>query len=130
MILFIALQEGLIEKPDDISMRDFVDNTVDIPDTLPKDELMELQKIQQEMMLGLECRHGALERMGRDNITKKLAEVDRERQMYPELFNPALQSIWYNNNYQTPTNAGGMMNGQTPVEQTRIELTGQNGGAE
>lgn len=130
MILFIALQEGLIEKPDDISMRDFVDNTVDIPDTLPKDELMELQKIQQEMMLGLECRHGALERMGRDNIPKKLAEVDRERQMYPELFNPALQSIWYNNNYQTPINAGGMMNGQTPVEQTRIELTGQNGGAE
>ena len=44
-ILFIAMQEGLIVKPDNISIRDFVKNTVKLPDTLPKDELMELQKI-------------------------------------------------------------------------------------
>ena len=130
IILFIALEEGLIEKPNDISMKDFVANEVEIPDTLPKDELIELQKIQQEMSLGLECRHGALERMGKDNIAKKIAEIDKERQQYPELFNPALQASWYQNNYQSPTNAGGMMNGQTPNEQIRIETTGQNGGTE
>ena len=130
MILFIGMAEGLIEKPDDISMKDFVYNEVEIPDTLPKDELIELQKIQQEMMMGLECRHGAMERMGKDNISKKLADIDKERQEYPELFNPALQATWYQNNFQSPTNAGGMMNGQTPQEQMRIAVTGQNGGAE
>lgn len=130
MILFISLQEGLIEKPEEVSMKDFVANEVEIPDTLPKDELIELQKVQQEMMMGLECRHGAMERLGKDNIPKKLAEIDKERQEYPELFNPALQAQWYTNNFQSPTNAGGMMNGQTPVEQMRVAMTGQNGGSE
>lgn len=130
MILFISMSEGLIEKPEEISVKDFVANTVEIPDTLPKDELIELQKIQQEMMLGLECRHGAMERIGKSNIPKKIAEIDKERAQYPELFNPTLQTQWYSNNFQTPTNAGGMMNGQTPQEQMRVAMTGQNGGAE
>lgn len=130
MILFIALQENLVEKPEDISMKDFVANEVEIPDTLPKDELIELQKIQQEMMMGLECRHGAMERLGKNNISKLLAEIDKERQQNPELFNPALQAQWYTNNFQTATNAGGMLNGQTPAEQMRVAMTGQNGGAE
>jgi hypothetical protein len=130
MILFISMSEGLIEKPEEISVKDFVANTVEIPDTLPKDELIELQKIQQEMMLGLECRHGAMERIGKSNIPKKIAEIDKERAQYPELFNPTLQAQWYSNNFQTPTNAGGMLNGQTPQEQMRVAMTGQNGGAE
>ena len=122
-ILFIAMQEGLIVKPDNISIRDFVKNTVKLPDTLPKDELMELQKIQQEMTLGIENRQGALERMGRNDILKKLKEVDSERQEHPELFNPMLQSTWYQNRL----NSGGMMNGETPLETVRKEMTGQNG---
>lgn len=102
-----------------------------IPDTLPKDELIELQKLQQEMTLGLECRHGAMERLGKDNIHKKLAEIDVEREQHPELFNPMLQQTWYQNqSMQTPTNAGGMLNGQTPQEEMRKTMTGQNGGAE
>ena len=131
MVLFIALREGLIQKPEDISMKDFVNTTVELPDTLPKDELVELQKIQQEMSLGLECRHGALERMGRvTNIAKKLAEIDEERQKFPELFNPALQQLWYQQRTgMGATNAGGMLNGQTPPEQMRVAMTGQNGGA-
>ena len=129
MILFIALAEGLIQKPDNISMKDFVYNEVEILSTLPKDELLELQKIQQEMMMGLECRHGAMERMGKDNISKKLAEVDEERNQHPELFNLSLQADWYKA-YLSRTNAGGMLNGQTPQEQMRIAMTGQNGGAD
>jgi len=128
MVLFVALHHGLIQKPDDITMKDFVTNTVDLPDTLPKDELIELQKIQQEMLLGLECRHGAMERLGKDNITKRLAEIDKERHQFPELFNPALQQMIMQNRMNT--NAGGMLNGQTPQEQMRIETTGQNGGAQ
>lgn len=125
-ILFIAMYHGLIEKPEDISMKDFVSNGVTLPDTLPKDELMELQKIQQEMTLGIECRHGAMERTGKTDIDRKLKEIDAERQEHPELFNPMLQQTWYQNQ-QSATNAGGMMNGQTPVETVRKEMMGQNG---
>lgn len=125
-ILFIAMYHGLIEKPEDISIRDFVSNEVTLPDTLPKDELMELQKIQQEMTLGIECRHGAMERTGKTDIDRKLKEIDAERQEHPELFNPMLQQTWYQNQ-QSATNAGGMMNGQTPVEIVRKEMMGQNG---
>lgn len=126
MILFISLHHNLIEKPENISMKDFLRNDVELPDTLPKDELMELNKIQQEMTLGLECRHGAMERLGKDNVPKKLAEIDKERTEHPELFNPMLQQTWYQNQ-MSPTNAGGMMNGQTPIETLRKEMTGQNG---
>ena len=129
MIIFLSLYHGLIEKPENITMKDFLKNTVKIPDTLPKDELIELQKIQQELTLGVECRHGAMERMGKENITKKIAEIDTERALHPELFNPMLQQTWYQNNQMGQTNAGGMMNGQTPVETVRKEMTGQNGGA-
>ena len=128
MLLFISLHHGLIQKPEDISMKDFLRNEVEIPDTLPKDELIELQKIQQEMTLGLECRHGAMERTGKDNVAKKLAEIDKERVEHPELFNPMLQTVWYQNQHMGQTNAGGMLNGQTPIETIRKEMTGQNGG--
>lgn len=131
IIMFISMYHGLIEKPEEITMKEFISNEVKIPDTLPKDELLELQKLQQEMTLGLECRHGAMERLGKDNIHKKLAEIDKERLQHPELFNPMLQQIWYQNqSMQTPTNAGGMLNGQTPQEEIRKTMTGQNGGAE
>lgn len=133
MVLSISLKEGIIEKPVDISMRDFLNNDVELPDTLPKDLLMELNQIQQELTLGLECRHGAMERLGRDNVRKRIDEIDRERAEHPELFNPLLQTTWYQNQVnpstQSPTNAGGMMNGQTQQEQKRVEMTGQNGGA-
>lgn len=130
MILFISLYHDLIEKPEDVSMKDFLRNEVELPDTLPKDGLIELQKIQQEMTLGLECRHGAMRRLGKDNVPKKLAEIDNERAEHPELFNPMLQQTWYQNQQMSQTNAGGMLNGQTPIETMRKEMTGQNGGQE
>lgn len=127
MITYISLYHGLIQKPENITMKDFLRNEVELPDTLPKDELIELNKIQQEMTLGLECRHGAMERIGKDNIPKKIAEIDKERTEHPELFNPMLQQAWYQNQ-MSQTNAGGMLNGNTPVEEIRKEMTGQNGG--
>lgn len=131
MIIYMSLYHGLIEKPDFISMKDFLSNEVKLPDTLPKDLLLELQMIQQELTLGIECRHGAMQRLGVDNIPQKISEVDEERKIHPELFNPMLQQTWYQNESgMTPTNAGGMMNGQTPQEEIRKTLTGQNGGAE
>ena len=123
MILHISLIEGLIELPPNISKKDFLDNEVILPDTLPKDELIELQKIETEMKLGLECRHGAMERTGKDNIQSKIAEIDKERSEHPEIFNPALQAPWYQNQLNS-----GVTNGQTSIEQVRKEVTGQNGG--
>ena len=129
MIIYIALHHGLIEIPENCSKKDLLANTVVIKDTLPKDKLIELQMIQQELLLGLECRHGAMERLGKEDIKNKLNEIDRERAEHPEIFNSALQQFWYQNKMQSPTNAGGMMNSQTPKEQLEIEMTGQNGGA-
>ncbi len=125
MILKIALQMGFIEKPENMSMKEFLYNKVTLPDTLPKDELIELQKIQQEMLMGLECRHGAMERLGKENITSKLNEIDVEREAHPEIFNSALQQLIYQNKLNS-----GMTNGETPVEQVRKEVTGQNGGGD
>lgn len=127
-ILYIALVEGLITKPDDVPMNNFLENEVTIPDTLPKDRLLELQQIQLEMALGMECRHGALERLGADNVKAKIDEVDEERSEHPELFNVNLQQMFYQNQMQ-PQQAqvnSGMSNGQNPKEQVRTEITGQN----
>lgn len=125
MIISIALYHGLIAKPENISMKDFLVTYVTLPDSLPKDELLELQKIQMEMLLRLECRHGALERLGREDIKAKLAEIDVEAMEHPEVFNSALQPNWYANQ---PQFNSGMMNSETPEENLRIESTGQNGG--
>lgn len=122
LILLIAEQEGLIVVPESISRKDFFTTEVNIPDTLPKDELIELQKIQQELMLGLECRHGAMERLGKENIIEKIEEIDKEREEHPELFNTALQGAWYDNQINS-----GMTNGSTAIEEVRKEMTGQNG---
>ncbi len=124
LIIFISLKEGLIRKPEYVSMKDFLFNTVKINDTLPKDYLIELQMIQQELACGLECRHGALERLGRDNIQERLNEIDRERAETPELYDYKLRE-----NGGRKLNSG-VINSQTPMEEVRKAVTGQNGGAE
>lgn len=123
MILHIALNENLITIPSNISKKDFFDIEISLPDTLPKDELIELQQIEVEMKLGLECRHGAMERTGKEDIINKIHEIDKEREEHPELFNPMLQQTIM----QSQLNSG-MTNGQTPIEEVRKEVTGQNGG--
>ena len=71
-----------------------------------------------------------MERIGKEDINQKLAEIDKEREEHPELFNPMLQQMWYQNQMQgqAPQINSGMTNGQTPIEQVRTEITGQNGG--
>lgn len=127
MIIYIAILKGLIRKPENVDIRDFVKTAVDIPDTLPKDELLQLQQIEAELKLGLESRVGALKRMGRENITEKLEEIDKERSEHPDLFSE--QPHFYNQeNNDFPQINSGMTNGQTPLETVRREITGQNGG--
>ena len=128
LIILISMLEGLITKPEEVTTRDFFNTEVKIPDTLPKDELMELQQIQVEMKLGLESREGALKRMGRENIEsilKKVAEDKEEDLQHEVKLQEATAKI------SPPTTApnlnSGMTNSQTPVEQVRIETTGKNG---
>jgi len=129
LILLISMFEGLITKPADVETRDFFWNEVNIPDTLPKDTLLELQQIQQEMKMGLESRKNAMTRLGKENIETLIEEIDEDMKKHPHIYgiNPMMGA---NQNPPDPQLNSGMTNGQTPIEQVRTEITGSNGGGE
>lgn len=60
--------------------RMFFDVSIKFHDSLPKDEILELEKIQLEMSMKIENREGAMKRLGRENVQQKLAEIDRAAQ--------------------------------------------------
>ena len=78
MILSIALKQKLLSIPEGLKRKDFLNHKVVFAGFLPKDQLQELQALQNEFKMGLESRKGALERLGRDNIEAKISEVDKE----------------------------------------------------
>jgi len=116
LILLISLQENLISIPEGVTLKQFYYNEVTIPDSLPKDLLIELQAIEQEMRLGLENRKGAMTRLNREDIDLKLADIDRDREENPEIYD--IQ--------ETQVNSG-ITNGQTNIEKVRKEIQGKNG---
>lgn len=118
-IVVISLLEGLITKPEDAPLRDFVHTEVTLPDTLPKDTLLELQQLQIELQLGLEDRFGAMKRLGREDIERRIAEIDKDRKEHPELY--GLQS-----QEEMPQLNSGFTNGETPQEVKNIALNGRN----
>lgn len=122
MILYVSVLEGLISRGnvDEISNEDFYYTDVDIPDTMPKDTLMELQTIAKEMSMGLEGRRGALKRLGREDIDEKLVEVDKEREENPELF-----GLISEEEKKVDINSG-ILNGSTTQETLNKEMTGEN----
>ena len=132
LILLISLMEGLVTKPEGVSTADFFFTDVDLPDTLPKDELIELQRIQLEMRLGLECRENAMRRMGKENITELLQKIDDDMKQHPMFYgvNPMQTPMPMDQHYPIPEVNSGIMNGSNPQELLRTEMTGQNGGAE
>ena len=130
LILLVSLLEGLIKKPEDIETRDFFWNEVSLPDTLPKDMLLELQQIQQEMKMGLESRRNAMKRMGKENIDELIKEIDADMEKNPCIYGHIDPN---DPRHVTPEEQklnSGMTNGQTTIEQVRTEVTGKNGGAE
>lgn len=118
LILLISALEGIIKKPANVTNRDFYYSEVKIPDTLPKDTLLELQQIEQEMRLGLESRRNAMKRLDKDDIDDLIQEIEREREEFPWV---------YGATNENEVNSG-MTNGQTAIEQVRTEMTGANGG--
>lgn len=91
-IIKIGLEEGLIDSDlskwqrGDIYSKDLFYNEIIWEDVLPKDALVELQAIQLEMKMGLENREGALKRLGRKDIQKKIQEIDEDRRNYPDIY--------------------------------------------
>ena len=83
LILLIAKREGLLEIPEGMKPRDFYNTEVTFLDTLPKDQLIELQQIEAEMRLGIESRNGAMERLGK-SPKKVLMELEEDFENNPE----------------------------------------------
>lgn len=126
LILLISMLEGFIRAPKDVPLKHFFWNTCSLPDTLPKDKLLELQAIQQEMKAGLESRSGAARRLDKEDFDSKTkAEVDADIKDNPCFYGHSDP----NDPRHFPQINSGMTNGQTPIEQVRKEVTGQNGGA-
>lgn len=119
LILYIALQNKLITKPETMSNKDFYTTEVTFPDVLPKDRLIELQQIQTEMSLGLEYRKKAMERLGKEDINDYIQNIDKDVEENPEFYGRQPK--------EDPQLNSGMLNGQTPIEQVRKEVTSKNG---
>lgn len=124
MIMLVSAFEGLAFKPDSMKPEDFFFTDVDIPDTLPKDELIELQRLQLELKMGLESRRGAMRRTNKENIEELIREIDDDVQKYPYFYGlaPAVSE----EESQKEINSG-VTNGDTPIETVRKEITGSNG---
>lgn len=122
LIILVALLDGYIFKPTDVSNRDFYHTEVTLPDNLPKDDMILLQQLQTEINMGIESKRGALKRLGREDIDNKLREIEEESQEE----DPANDT---DDSENDPQINSGILNGQTPIEQVRKELTGKNGGA-
>lgn len=124
MIILVSLFEGLIYRPANLTLREMLYTEVSLPDTLPKDVLLELQTIQMEMQLGLEHRKGAMRRLGKENIEAYLAEIDKEREEHPDLF-----GMLQNGDFGTQINSG-MLNGNNLSEEVNKEINGENKASE
>lgn len=123
LIILVSMLEGFIKKPENVATRDFFWTDVSLPDTLPKDTLLELQQIQIEMKLGLESRRNAMKRLGRENLDALIEEIDKDIEEHPELYGVEKQE-------ELPQINSGFTNGETPDEAMRVALTGKNGGVE
>lgn len=128
LILLVSLLEGIIMKPNDIPTADFFYTDVDLPDTLPKDELIELQRIQLELKMGLECRENAMRRIGKENITELMQKIDDDMKEHPMFYgvNPIQTTMPSDIHDPIPEVNSGIMNGSNPKEELRKEMTGKN----
>lgn len=85
-VLLIAEKEGLIKVPSELTRYEFFRNEVTFNSILPKDEILELQGLEMEMKLGLESREGAMKRVGKSHIQKKIEDIDEDMKKNPEIY--------------------------------------------
>jgi hypothetical protein len=121
MIILVSVEEGLISSPEELGVtpRDFFHTEVSLPDTLPKDEVLQLQALQTELQMGLTTRKRALQRLGREDIDQTLKEVEEDMKSHPTFYGlePPMEQPQLNS---------GFTNGQTPIETVRKAVSGEN----
>lgn len=117
--------ESLIKNSDDSRTKQKCWNWLKtrFNDFLPKDELIQMQLIRDEMSLGLEDREGALQRIGRyKDIKDKIARIDDERKKEIE-FNISHEYSPKGNEYAPTNHTQGMRHeSETPAGASREEL--------
>lgn len=86
LILLLSEKEGLISVPKGIKRSDFFKNEVTFTSILPKDGILELQEIEQEMKLGLTTREEAMKRRGKDHIQDNITKIDEDMKANPSLY--------------------------------------------
>lgn len=86
LILLLSEKEGLIKVPEGVKRSDFYKNEVTFMSILPKDGILELQEIEQEMKLGLTSREEAMKRRGKDHIQDSIEKIDSDIRANPSLY--------------------------------------------
>lgn len=91
IILKIGIQEELLSvgnlKPRQIYSQEVIGGEL-----LPKDKVMELEQMQQELKMGLESRKNMMKRLKKGNIESLINEIDEDRNENPEIYgvNPVI----------------------------------------
>jgi hypothetical protein len=92
LIIKIGLVEGLIDEDltqwqkGDRYAKDLYQNEIIFEDNLPKDKMVEVQTLQLEMKLGLADREEGMKRLGKEDITERLSQIDSDRKKNPEIY--------------------------------------------
>lgn len=119
LILLIGEKEGMIQVPKDIKRSEFFKNEVTFTSILPKDGILELQELEQEMKLGLTSREEAMKRRGKDHIQDNIAKIDADMEAHPSLYGK-----------QDIQKEIDLAEGQALVQQQMIDPVLAEGGAE
>lgn len=85
LIVKIALTHNLLEQ-EDLTNQELYNMEINCGEVLPKDALMELQAIREEIKLKLETRAGAMKRLKKDNVEQILKEVDEDAKKCPNIY--------------------------------------------
>lgn len=97
-IIKIGLEEGLLDEDlnkwmkGDSYSKDIYINDIIFEENLPKDKLVQLQQIQQEMKLGTMSRTQAMKELGKENIEEQIKEISKDRLKFPELYGLEIDS--------------------------------------
>jgi hypothetical protein len=85
LILKIAIKEGLLSV-DELNSRQIYNFEIIQGDLLPKDKVIELEQIQQELKMGVDSRKNVMKRLKKDNIESLIKEIDVDRKENPKLY--------------------------------------------
>lgn len=83
LIIKLGVLNNLFSVPDGVSNKLLYKHEIVFSSVLPKDDIKEMEQIQQELKSALESREGAMKRLNKKDIQKKLKEIMVERAKYP-----------------------------------------------